>query len=74
MSHVSSPRAGTNSQQSNGMARIAALLLACVCLQCHLVAGVPVRLGQDIDAILTERPALNPALVHEINSDENITW
>ncbi len=56
------------------MARITALVLACVCLQCHLVAGVPVRLEQDIEAILTERPALNPALVHEINSDENMTW
>ncbi len=55
------------------MARSVALL-ACVLLQSHLVASVPVRIGQDIDAILTESPAMNPALVHEINADENITW
>jgi hypothetical protein len=55
------------------MARITALL-ACVLLQCHLAVSVPVRVGQDVDAVLAEIPALNPSLVNEVNADENMTW
>ena len=38
------------------------------------VGAVPVRQGQDIRAEQTARPAVDPTIVNEINSDENTTW